>query len=134
MIAAYLRDQLEELGIEVHRVMFDRYRMDMFKAAAEREGFLTDCEFVPCGQGFVTMGKILDHTETVLLSRKLRQRHPVLNLGASSAIVEQDHTGNRRLTKKKSANKIDGMIALVQALWGFAETNDVPDDVTSWIG
>lgn len=134
LIAAYLRDQFEELGIEVHRVMFDRYRMDMFKAAAEREGFLTDCEFVPCGQGFVTMGKILDHTETVLLSRKLVQRHPVLNLGASSAIVEQDHTGNRRLTKKKSANKIDGMIALAQALWGFAETNDVPDDVTSWIG
>lgn len=134
MVATFLRDQLEDLGIEVHRVLFDRYRMDQFKASAERAEFLTDCEFVPVGQGFVSFGKVLDFFETILLSKGLHQAHPVLNLAASSAIVEQDHTGQRRLSKPRSAAKIDGFIALGQALWGFAESNDVPDDVTSWIG
>ena len=116
LIAQHLRVKLDGLGIRIDQVLFDRFRIDVFKAACQREGFATDATFTECGQGFVSMGKMIDVFETALLERRIRHgSHPVLNLGASSAIVEIDNVGNRRLTKKKSAQKIDGIIAALMA-------------------
>ena len=135
LIAQHLRVKLTELGIRVDKVLFDRFRIDVFKAACEREGFATGAEFIECGQGFVSMATMINGIETLILEKKLRHgSHPVLNLGASSAVVEVDNVGNRRLTKKKSANKIDGLIALLQACKPLVENIDQPFDAFSMIG
>lgn len=135
LIAQHLRVQLDALGIFVHGVYFDRYRISVFKAACERESFATDAEFIECGQGFVSMGGMIDVFETALFERKIRtNNHPVLNLGASSAIVEIDNVGNRRLTKKKSSNKIDGLIAALMACKPHLENKTASLDIEAMIG
>jgi phage terminase large subunit-like protein len=35
---------------------------------------------------------------------------------AAGAVIEQDPAGNRKLTKKKSLSRIDGLVALAMAL------------------
>jgi phage terminase large subunit-like protein len=118
MICGYLRDKLEDMGITIHEVLFDRYRIDVFKNAAEREGFGQSAVFTEVGQGFVSMGKLIDQLETCFLERKLCiGRSPIIAMGCSTAVVETDNVGNRRVTKKKSANKIDGLVALLMAAW-----------------
>ena len=135
LIAQYLKIKLEDLGIMIDTVYFDRYRIEIFKAACEREGFCTTSEFVDVGQGFVSMGSLIDGLETFLLERRLRLgNNPVLNLGAASAIVEQDNVGNRRLTKRKSANKIDGVIALLMSLKAIIEDKEQPFDISALVG
>jgi phage terminase large subunit-like protein len=135
LVVQHLRVKLAEMGIRVDGIFFDRYRIDVFKAACERENFAQDAEFVECGQGFVSMASMIDGFETALLERKIRHgAHPVLNLGASSAIVEIDNVGNRRLTKKKSANKIDGIIAALMACKPHVEQTRTPMDVLAMIG
>jgi phage terminase large subunit-like protein len=135
LIVQHLRVKLSELGIRVDAVYFDRYRIDIFKAACEREGFASDANFVECGQGFVSMASMIDGFETALLERRIcHGAHPILNLGAASAIVEIDNVGNRRLTKKKSANKIDGIIAALMACKPHVEQIDPVWDISSMVG
>jgi phage terminase large subunit-like protein len=135
LICQHLRVRLEDLGIHVDSVLFDRYRIDVFKAACEREAFAQDAQFVECGQGFVSMAPMIDGFETALLERKVcHGAHPVLNLGAASAIVELDNVGNRRLTKKKSANKIDGIIATLMACKPHVEQTEAVWDISALIG
>jgi len=41
---------------------------------------------------------------------------PVLKMCAANSVVERDAAGNRKLCKKRSTGRIDGMIALLMAL------------------
>jgi phage terminase large subunit-like protein len=135
LICQHLRVRLAELGIHVDSVLFDRYRIDVFRAACEREAFAQDAQFVECGQGFVSMAPMIDGFETALLERKIcHGAHPILNLGAASAIVELDNVGNRRLTKKKSANKIDGIIAALMACKPHVEQTEAIWNISAMIG
>ena len=133
LITAYMRDKLDELGIFIDSVYFDRYRMEIFRSACDRTGFCSGANFVSCGQGFVSMAPMIDGFETALLERRIRtDANPILNLGAASAIVEYDNVGNRRLTKKKAANKIDGIIAALMACRPHTEQTEVemPEDLS----
>jgi phage terminase large subunit-like protein len=66
------------------------------------------------GRGFK---EALRDLESVVLERKLRHGgHPVLQMRASNAVIDRDPAGNRRLSKKRSTGRIDGMTALVMAI------------------
>jgi phage terminase large subunit-like protein len=134
LICQYLRIELQRLGITVHEVHFDRYRIDVFKAAAQREGFATGAQFIECGMGFVSMGPRMDALETALLQRKVRHgSNQVLNLGASNCVVEIDNVGNRRPTKKKSAQKIDALVALLMSIYPHVAPTALEIDVSALI-
>lgn len=134
MIAQHLKVKLEELGISIRTIQFDRYRINDFKAAAERQGFAVEAEWVEVGQGFVSMTPRIEYMESLLLQRKLRTgMHPVLNLGAASAIAETDNAGNRRLTKKKSSQKIDGIIASLMAIYPLSGNGEEDFDVAQFV-
>lgn len=136
LICQFLRETLAAEGIPVHQVHFDRYRIDVFKAAAQRQGFAQDAEFKDCGQGFVSMGPRIDALETALLERKVRHgMQPVLTLAAAHAVMEIDNVGNKRLTKKKSAQKIDALVALVMSAWPLvAPEEDQTIDIAALVG
>ncbi len=62
------------------------------------------------------MGPALRSLEEVLLNAKLRHGgHPVLQMCASNAVVKTDEAGNKKLDKKRSSGRIDGMVALAMA-------------------
>lgn len=114
----------------VKSVAFDRYNMKHFVPALERQGFSPDMldKFVEFGQGFVSMSPAMRTLESVVLDGKLRHGlHPVLSMCAANATVTQDPAGNRKLDKKRSTGRIDGMVALLMAISGAAsamETNE----------
>ncbi len=104
---------------DIRRVAFDRWNMKHLRPwlieAGLSEGFIDD-RFVEFGQGYQSMSPALRETETMFLNEKVRHgNHPVLQMCAANAVVEMDPAGNRKLTKKKSYGRIDGMVALVMA-------------------
>jgi len=86
----------------------------------------------PFGQGFKDMAPAVDKIERLVAQRKLRHGgNPILNMCAMGAVVEADAAGNRKLTKKKSLTRIDGMVALAMALGCAGDADEAPP-VSAW--
>lgn len=132
-VCSFLREELDRMDIVVHTVNFDRWRIVAFKEAAEREGFAQEAEWLEVGQGYKDMSPRVENLEEVLLARRIRQNHPVLTLGAASAIAVQDPTGARKLDKTKSSQKIDGIISLLMAIYPLT-SNEETFSVDALIG
>ena len=101
------------------------YRQGRFvlaKRFAEREKFrfpppIGETTVYLAAQDEVCMSPAVRATETLILNRKLRHgNNAVLNMCAANAVIESDAAGNRKLTKKKSRGRIDGMTALLMAI------------------
>jgi phage terminase large subunit-like protein len=105
---------------DVRQVAFDRWNWRHFRPWLEKEGF-SEAElerFVEFGQGFASMSPALRDVESIMLNGQLAHgNHPVLTMCAANAVVTVgDDAGNRKLSKKRSRGRIDGMVALVMAL------------------
>lgn len=101
----------------VKRVSFDRWRIDVFKAALARLG--VDLPMEPFGQGFKDMTPALDALEGALVEEDiLHGAHPVLTMCAANAVAVRDPAGNRKLDKAKATGRIDGMVTLAMCLGG----------------
>ena len=104
---------------DLRAVAFDRWRIDSFKGAMERQGASADLleRFQSFGQGFQSMGPALDTLERELLAHRMAHAgHPLLTMCAANAVVQSDPAGNRKLAKDKSTGRIDGMVALAMAM------------------
>lgn len=127
-IAHHLRGVFDRYDVQA--LAFDRYNMRFLKPWLERAGF-TEAElelFIEFGQGMVSMSPALRDLESRLLSRKFKHgNHPVLETCAFNAVVESDAAGNRKFTKRKSSGRIDGMVALAQAV-GVMPDAEMSDD------
>jgi len=104
---------------DIRKVAFDRYNMRHLKPwllkAGLSEALITD-RFQDFGQGFVSMSPALRNLETILLNTKMRHgNHPILTMCAANSVVKSDEAGNRKLDKKRSRGRIDGMVALGMA-------------------
>ena len=104
---------------DLRKVGFDRWNMRHLRPwlieAGLTEDFIDD-RFEDFGQGYVSMSPALRTTESILLNARARHgSHPVLNMCAANSVVKMDEAGNRKLDKKKSRGRIDGMVAMVMA-------------------
>jgi len=116
-IAEHLRGVFDRCN--VISLAFDRYNMKFLRPWLERIGFSEDelARFVEFGQGFISMSPALRELEAKLLTGKLKHgNHPVLEMCAKNATVIQDPAGNRKFIKGKATGRIDGMVALAQAV------------------
>jgi phage terminase large subunit-like protein len=101
--------------LDVRAIAYDRWQFESLRKAFARVGyeppFLEDF-----GQGFKTMTPALKALETVLLEGRARHgNHPVLTMCAANVRVATDDAGNRKLTKRRSTGRIDGMVAFAMA-------------------
>lgn len=72
---------------------------------------------IPHGQGFKEMAPAFDHFETALMEHLLKHGgNPVMRWQASNLIVEKDDAGNRKPSKRRSSDKIDGIVSLIMAV------------------
>lgn len=135
-VARFLKKEFDELGIEVLSIEFDRWRIDEFRSQCERVGFGGFSVWHEVGQGFKDQSPRVEAFETALLQNKMKiPFNPALNLGASSAIAVRDPAGNVKLDKKKAANKIDVLVALVMAAYpALSKTEDYGFDVAALLG
>lgn len=119
----YIRSRLGVLRqkYDIREVAYDPWN------AAKLTQELTDDGFtmVPIRQGFASLTFPTKATESLILSRKLLHGgNPVLRWNAANAAVEQDAAGNLKLSKKKSRERIDGMVALTLAVGRMAAVAD----------
>jgi len=136
-VAEHLRDALDDLEIEVNVVAFDRWRIDLFKAACEEANFAQDAKWSEVGQGFRDMSPRIEAFEGQMLNATLRHGgHPLLNLAASNAIAVSDPAGSRKVDKSKSTQRIDPLIAALMATFEVTDGagEDMSGDLTWMVG
>lgn len=105
---------------DIKKIAFDRWNFKHLTSWLLKEGF-TEAEikekFAEFGQGFQSMSPALRHLEAEILNSRLAHgNHPVLTMCAANAVVQTDPAGNKKLAKNKSSGRIDGMVALAQAM------------------
>jgi phage terminase large subunit-like protein len=116
-VAKHLARLFEQRNIR--KIAFDRYNMRHLRPwlvkAGLSESFIDD-RFVEFGQGYYSMSPALRNFESLLLNERLRHGgHPILTMCAANAVVKTDEAGSRKLDKKRSRGRIDGMVALAMA-------------------
>ena len=96
-------------------IAYDRWRIKALERILAEEGITLP--LVEWGQGFKDMAPAVDALEAAVLDGKLRHGgNPVLNWNCANCAVELDAAGNRKLSKKRSREKIDGVVALAMAI------------------
>ncbi|HLO74855.1 MAG TPA: terminase TerL endonuclease subunit [Magnetospirillum sp.] len=99
---------------DIQGIAFDRWRMADLQKVLDDEGL--DLPLRDFGQGFQSMAPAIDTLETAILSRQIAHGgHKVLTWNAANAKAETDPAGNRKVTKRKSTGRVDGIVALVMA-------------------
>jgi len=82
-------------------------------------------KMLPFGQHAKSMAPAIDRFETYLLQQLFRHDgNPCLTQNASNVVVQEDNDGYRRMVKKKSYGRIDGIVASVMA-FGIMEEGTV---------
>jgi phage terminase large subunit-like protein len=97
----------------VSQVAIDRWNATQLATQLSGDGF----EMIAFGQGYASMSAPTKKLEEVVLARRLRHGgHPVLRWMAGNVSIEQDAADNWKPSKKKSCERIDGIVALVMGL------------------
>ncbi|WP_374289585.1 terminase large subunit [Pseudomonas fluvialis] len=125
----FIRQFINELGEKYHikEIAFDRWNAAQISAQLEGDGF----ELVGFGQGFASMNAPTKELETRIIGTTLRHPDsPVLNWMAANVCVEMDAAGNLKPSKRKSTEKIDGIVAAIMALGRAMVNQDAPIDPT----
>jgi phage terminase large subunit-like protein len=133
-VAAWLFDFCSKHN--VRKIAFDRWGMKYLTPWLLKAGFgqqQIEDVFEEFGQGFQSMSPALRDLESVLLNDKMRHgNHPVLAMCAQNAVVATDPAGGRKLNKAKAAGRIDGMVALAQAV-GVAPLDAPEPSIDDWL-
>lgn len=109
---------------DLRGVAYDRMFMKDLQVILDNEGITLP--LIEWGQGFLSMGPAVNAFEVALLENELRHgMHPVLRWNAANAVFEHDASGNRKLSKNRSIDRIDGLQALVMAC-GLAARDEGP--------
>lgn len=134
-ICMYLRDVLNDMDINLDYVIFDRWGISHFKTSAEEAGFAPFARWVECGQGFKDMSPRCKAFENLILNKQIRHgMHPLLSLAFSHAIATVDPSGNVKLAKNKSSQRIDPAVAAVMAVFAVTEGADLVANIDAMIG
>jgi len=110
-----IRADIRALGerFNIREIAIDRWNATGLATQLEGDGFAP----VLFGQGFASMSAPTKEFEKLVLGEQLRHGgHAVLRWMASNVAVDEDAAGNLKPSKKRSAEKIDGIVAAVMAL------------------
>lgn len=98
---------------EVRGVCYDPWNATQIALQLEREGVPT----FPVRQGFASMSSPTKAFEALVLSRRIRHGgNPVLRWMVSNASIEIDAAGNIKPSKRRSTERIDGIVGTINAL------------------
>jgi phage terminase large subunit-like protein len=112
---AFIRSDIEKLQeqYDIREIAFDRFGAVQMSQELEEAGFT----MIAFGQGFISMSPpMTELLRLALEGRVIHGGHPVLRWMADNLAVSMDPAGNVKPDKKKSREKIDGMVAGVMAL------------------
>lgn len=111
----YIRTAINELRDEYlfQQIAIDRHNATHLMTQLGEDGF----DVVPFGQGFLSMSAPSKELERLVIGGQLRHDgNPVMRWQASHIAIDMDPAGNIKPSKKTSSEKIDGFVALVEAI------------------
>lgn len=110
-IEKFINDLAEKYHIV--EIAVDRWNATQMIQNLEGDGFT----MVPFGQGFASMsGPTKDFYRLLMEGQIIHGGHPILRWMAGNVVVDTDPAGNIKVTKAKSKEKIDGIVAAIMAL------------------
>jgi phage terminase large subunit-like protein len=110
-----IREDIRELAerYEIQSIAYDRWSAVQLVTQLTSDG----AACVPVGQGFASLSAPAKELEKCIMGRTLHHGdHPVLTWMAGNVCAEHDAAGNIKPSKRKSSEKIDGIMALCMAL------------------
>jgi len=110
-----IRAKINELGkqYDILEIAVDRWNATQLATQLTDDGF----NMVAFGQGYASMNWPTKKLEEVVLAGKLNHGgNPVLRWMAGNVSIETDAADNWKPSKKKSRERIDGIVALIMAL------------------
>lgn len=127
-----IRKDINELGklYDIAEIAIDRWAAAQITTQLQGDGF----DMVPFGQGYKSMSPACKGLEKMVIGVQCRHAgHPVLRWMASNLAVEEDSAENVKFSKKKSSEKIDGMVSLAMAYGRYdanaeVDTSSIYDD------
>ncbi len=111
----HIRRRINELGERYHiqEIAIDRWNATQLASQLDGDGF----EVVAFGQGYASMNWPTKKLEELVLGQKLAHGgHPVLRWMAGNVSIEKDAADNWKPSKKKSTERIDGIVALIMGV------------------
>ena len=94
-------------------IAVDRWNATQMIQNLEGEGFT----IIPFGQGFSSMSApTKEYYRLLMEGRIIHGGNPVLRWMAGNVVIDTDSAGNIKVTKAKSKEKIDGIVAAIMAL------------------
>lgn len=110
-----IEKKIEELGKKYHilEIAVDRWNATHMIQNLEGEGFV----MIPFGMGYKDMSPPTKEFYKLLMEGNIQHGgNPVLRWMAGNVVVETDAAENIKVTKAKSPEKIDGIVATIMAL------------------
>jgi phage terminase large subunit-like protein len=110
----YIINEIERLGelYNIKEIAFDRWGATQISQTLTKMGFT----LIGFGQGFVSMSPPTKEVERLVLQGKIRHgNNPVMRWMMDNVMIVTDAAGNIKIDKKKSRQKVDGVIAGVMA-------------------
>lgn len=111
----FIEKFIEELGEKYHilEIAFDRWGATQMVQDLEGMGFTV----VPFGQGYSSMSAPTKEFYKILMEGNMvHGGHPMLRWMAGNVVIDTDPAGNIKVTKARSKEKIDGIVAAIMAL------------------
>ena len=97
----------------IQSIAYDRWNASQMVITMQNDGY----EMSPFGQGYGSMSAPTKEFEKLVLTQKLEHmKNPVLRWMMSSVALMRDPAGNIKPDKRKSSQKIDGVVAAIMAL------------------
>ncbi len=114
-IVAFIEKLAERFRIR--EIAYDRWGAEKVRRDLEELGEEKGFTVFAFGQGFGSMSPACkDFYQFVMEGRIRHGRHPVLDWNMGNVVIDQDAAGNIKPNKKKSTEKIDGVVALLMGL------------------
>jgi phage terminase large subunit-like protein len=123
-----IRADLNALGerFAIRELAYDPWNATQIATQLQGDGFTV----VPFRQGFATMNEPTTELEKLIRSADIDHGgHPVSAWMASNVAVAQDAAGNKKPDKAASADRIDGIVALIEAI---GRATIAPADNDEW--
>lgn len=110
---------------DLREIAFDPWNAtDLTTRLMEQDGL----KCVELRQGFASISAPTKALERAVLGRELRHDgHPVLRWNVGNVAVDSDPAGNLKPSKKVSTERIDGVAALVNAVWAMQNAVAEPE-------
>jgi phage terminase large subunit-like protein len=109
---------------DVRGIAFDRWRIEGLRKLLTEDGIdLPLVEFVP---GIKSYAPACDAFERAVLERRMQHNNnPLMRWQAGNVVAEMDAAGNRKPSKSKSLDRIDGIVTAIMAC-GLAAKDEGP--------